>query len=326
MVEQRWIDAGVSDEEGRVGRPIPSGYLLVPGKIDLDEQRDVLTWELQPSIAEKCTVALPRENMLDRFISLWRRPARSTLLFARSYGVLAMDANGKFAKDLVEGSEPLYRWRQLSRRAYAVLGVACALRDHKSTTLGDPSDWRVIDGSLDPAFPRSATAQALSSVQRKAGLLVKDLVPHGRAAARGALKREINGWLEDGGVTLRLTEGTRDWETELYYRSGLGLYGAIAIQLLSATAGTNSFYLCSECGYLYPRPASKRRPKPGEMNFCDNCASGTTKAKRSLMEAEKRRQTKVAEAKRLYAAGVSEKEIERTLMLKPGGATRLLAR
>jgi hypothetical protein len=236
--------------------------------------------------------------MLDQFVNLWSKPAAASLKFARLYGVFMFDASGSPGKLASDGIEPLSRWRELSRAAYAMVNIGASLRDHTRGGFGEQEDWEAILGS--------------------------EPYPSSKPEARRELQHCVNHWLTKGRLGVRLEEGKSDWQTELDY--GAGLYGAIAAQILLAASGSEGYYSCSDCRRIYHRPPSKKRPKPGEMNFCDACTPQGKKSRLSLAEADRRRREKVVEAKRLHAAGAPKKEIERALNLKPGGATRLLAR
>src|ERR1017187_10960624 len=74
--------AGFVDAEGNLGRPVPSGQIIVPGKV----------WRVGDSIGWRMgkTARLKEvsRNMLNQFVRL--TDSESILRFARSWGVLRL--------------------------------------------------------------------------------------------------------------------------------------------------------------------------------------------------------------------------------------------
>src|SRR5713101_4025142 len=141
MVNQSWDEAGFTDTQSRLGKPVPSGHVLVPGSIEIDGA--VLSWKFEPGTEWK--TYRPSGQLLNRFVRLWRLGPEDILRFAREYGVILFDdhANVAFHWD-VEGKELITAWYEISRKACAFLGVASTLNRGR---LGDPKDWRMIDPS-----------------------------------------------------------------------------------------------------------------------------------------------------------------------------------
>ena len=160
-------EAGFVDENGNLGRPVPSGTVVVPEEVWLE--RDVLRWRLGEA-PQKREIS---RNMINQFVRL--RDAASILDFAKRWGVLAIgkgdysfeDRRSKFVSTTLwarrrspeaskrpvfivgrplgkrilrpgregmrEGSEPIAAWQYYARRAHAVLHLAARIKN------GDPS-------------------------------------------------------------------------------------------------------------------------------------------------------------------------------------------
>jgi hypothetical protein len=79
--------------------------------------------------------------------------------------------------------------------------------------------------------------------------------------------------------------------------------GAIAFQLALTMSATESFFTCSGCGVPYMR--TKKRPKPGESNFCESCdRSGV-----AMRNADRARRERMRQARQLRADGLTISEI-----------------
>jgi len=119
---------------------------------------------------------------------------------------------------------------------------------------------------------------------------------------REALFLEVNYfWLSIGEVGFHLNPIAGGWR--LAVSCGYGcVFSAIALQLALTLVHAESLYTCSGCGMPYIR--TKKAPQPGQANFCDACG-----AQEALRQADLRRRERMAEARRLNAAGSSIKEI-----------------
>lgn len=147
MSTRDWDLGGLTDINGNLGKPVPSGQVLVPGRIELED--DAIRWKLAgPARWQEVS-----RSTLNEFVKLWESDSVAILRFAKKWGVLAMQPAK--VKDNVlyrpcgeaqaEGSDPIAAWKYFSRRAYAVLNIAAALRQDK---LGDMADWAII-ASID---------------------------------------------------------------------------------------------------------------------------------------------------------------------------------
>src|SRR5580700_1162849 len=106
MVNTDWLDAGLTDDKGELGKPLPHGSLFVPGRIELDVPNHLLRWDIAPSKDESLRIIKPSKQILSRFASLWSDEPEATLRFAQTYGVLGMDEKGNLGTNGVTGSEP----------------------------------------------------------------------------------------------------------------------------------------------------------------------------------------------------------------------------
>jgi hypothetical protein len=74
------------------------------------------------------------------------------------------------------------------------------------------------------------------------------------------------------------------------------------MQMLLVVSGRDVWVACSACGRPYP---PDREPRVGEAQYCDECRQDGIPEKRAK-QAERRR---IAEARRLHAAGIPPAEI-----------------
>ena len=301
--------AGLTNDEGNLGRPVPHGHVFVPGTIELDG--DTLRWKVTRN--SKSVEISP--STLNEFVRLWRDDPPGILKFAKKWGVLAMqrlrDEERVFyrpcGEGMLSGADPLVAWRYFSRRASAVLSIAAALRQDR---LGDLGDWKAIasdcstEESLDDALRRDLYGFGFNFFERSINTK-NDL-----DKARQVVAREIQTWLScwragrRGGMsdfTLIWNPHTSQWELRIDYHGYL--FAALALQLALCIAGADSLFTCSGCGVPYVREA--KRPKPGTANYCSKCNQKGV-AQRRAVDAYRERK---AEAVRLQSAGTPLSEI-----------------
>jgi hypothetical protein len=309
MSDKEFELAGLTDDEGNLGRPVPHGHVFVPGTIELDG--DTLRWEYTRN--SKFVEISP--STLNEFVRLWSEDPPGILKFARKWGVLAMERLG--GKDPVfyrpcgegmsSGADPLVAWPYFSRRASAVLNIAAALHQGR---LGDLGDWATIaaDCSHDPSLglqhPFGLGFNAFDRA-RNFRFGINDL-----EEARGVIAREIQTWLSSWrarrqvGVSdfaLIWNPHASQWELRIDYHGYL--FAALALQLALCIAGADSLFTCSGCGVPYVREA--KRPKPGTANYCSKCSQKGV-AQRRAVDAYRERK---AEAVKLQAGGTPLSEI-----------------
>lgn len=79
-----WDLGGLTDIDGNLGKPVPSGRVLVPGKIELDG--DAIRWELAgPARLQEIS-----RSTLNEFVKLWNEDPSAILKFAKKWGVLVI--------------------------------------------------------------------------------------------------------------------------------------------------------------------------------------------------------------------------------------------
>jgi hypothetical protein len=152
--KDEWLDeAGFrSTLNGNIGRAVPSGYIVRFATVKL--HRDAIIWRPDSVNATELAVS---ENLLGRFIKLWKSPNPDICAFARHWGILRLNASGRPLQSTTKGgSESLALWRFLSRRAYSVLRIAANLEQGKE---GGVEDWRLLSNDSEripynfPTFP-----------------------------------------------------------------------------------------------------------------------------------------------------------------------------
>ena len=293
----------MTDENGALGKPVPSGQVTVPGRLELDN--DCIRWELWGPA--RC-VEISRTT-LNEFVKLWSEDSSAALRFAKKWGVLLLEpVKGGYrpcGDGIPEGYEPIAAWQYYSRRACAVLNVAAALGQGK---LGDLDDLKMIT-VVRPDDLESMKVGLESA--RKYGLPIFTGLPEKTkrqsAVDRGhdVIAQEIENWLclwkarrMNGLSDFRLQwhPKAKRWELQIDYHGFL--FAAIALQLMLAVAGADSLFTCSGCGLPYIRET--KRPKAGNANYCGGCSRKGVPQRRAV-EAYRRKQ---AEAFRLYGNGV----------------------
>lgn len=309
---------GFVDHNGKLGRLVPSGQIVVPEKVWIEG--DDIRWRMGNN-ARLQTVS---KQMLNQFVRL--TDANSILHFAMSWGVLAL-SGGRVRQpgcaSSREGSEPIRAWQYYSHRAQAVLEIAAALNQNK---LGDLKDWDWIGkiiprAGYDPRQDEKFKAAVLRPMYGMGfSLFPMDEPPEQKVEiARGHIAAEIGQWLDcwkrekTSGVSdfgVRWNAVRRRWELQIDYH-GL-LFPAIALQLALVVADVDSLFTCSGCGAPYIRPRERKRPKSGWANYCDECSKHGV-AKRRAVESYRQ---KKAEAARMHANGMPFQEIAAKLHTK----------
>lgn len=305
MSKDQWELAGFTDSEGRVGKDVPFGRVIVPGTIELVE--DTLHWEFEGTAK---AVEISRSTLSD-FVSLWRESPSAILRFARKWGVLVIQTcgtNGTTFRPCGEaislGDDPIEAWRYFSHRAFAVLNIAAALKQGK---LGDLDDWRLI------ASDCTKDAMRVADEQHRYGLgwhLFERPFNKQQSIdeAHRVVAREIQMWLSSWkGMRMRglsdfvVTWSGSRWELRVDYHGFL--FAAIALQLALSIAGADSLFSCSGCGVPYIRGVKK--PKPGTDNYCAKCSRNGVAQRRAVDSYREIR----GEAARLQLAGTPLTEI-----------------
>jgi hypothetical protein len=286
MVRADWDLARFTDDNGRLGKAVPPGNINVPGRVWLDG--GVLKYELWPKGGPYTdTVHKPRKQLLNDFVKLWRASDARILAFAKQNGMLWRDGVEP------EGEEPIADWRRLSRVTCAFLNIAAELKSKKKDI--DSGEWRYI-----LAKPDSEQWKIWNVTPERAEQMLEEQLKALRSPepARVLLPTYINQFLPP--VTLRLAELSAGFSLEIDYQGKMT--HAMALQLAATICGSD-IYICSGCSFPYTRP-DKRKPNPGDANFCDDCGRDA-----ALQRADARRRAKMADARRLHAEGLPLKEI-----------------
>ncbi len=312
MSKTDWEFGGLVDDNGNLGGPLPSGHILVPGRIELEG--DSIQWEIAgPARAQEIS-----PSTLNEFVKLWSGTSTEILRFARRWGVLAMQGEGgnsihsrPCGESMPQGSDPVGAWRFYSRRAFAVLNIAAGLRQGK---LGDLADWGVIAASDEKGeFAAAALEQDIYGMgsclfpERRGS---QSAVEDGRRIIGSEATKWLSFWRSQrrhgvSDFSVRWHPDTGQWQLEVDYHGFL--FAAIALQLALCIAGATSLYTCSGCGCPYVREF--KRPKPGTANYCQKCSRKGI----AQLNAVNTYRAKKAEAIRLQSVGIAPDEIARRL-------------
>lgn len=310
-ISEAWDLAGFTDLRSRLGRIVPTGQLLTFRDIRLDKGEQ----HLLADYGESARVVRPTRDLLDDFVKLAEAPASAILQYARKWGLLFLDEQGRpctkahqtlpaSAGMTLPRSEPLAAWRYYSRRARAVLNIAAHLQQGKC---GHASDWAALDAVADRIGP-----VAMAEIERRGLLALYATVgcPQEPKASLASRRRflawELMLWLELTRPSLTLKANQDSWQMEIAYNGCL--LAAIALQLALTVAGARTLFTCSGCGMAYIRA---RAAKSGQANFCPQCGP-----REALRQADYRRRRKAAEARRLHATGWSVGRIVKELKVR----------
>lgn len=274
------------DKEGQLGRAVPNGSVDLPSKIWLEGG------SLRFRRRGPMRTGEPSPNMLAEFVRL--TDADSVLAFATKWGVLDIGPVSWSNKlgdrppaylpgrlDLLEGAEPIEAWLFYSRRARALLNVCAALEWGK---LGDLADWDEFTHLVTERPLRPTLETEEQSWDRiRFGMSYSVLNCYGSdeerlEKARNSIAKEVQQWLDCwktdqqealSDFAFRWLRDQKRWEIQLNYH-GL-LFPAIALQITLALAQADSLFTCSGCGLPYLRPRTRKRPKRGWANYCEQC-------------------------------------------------------
>jgi DNA-directed RNA polymerase subunit RPC12/RpoP len=290
----KWELGGLVDANGRLGRALPSGRLLVPAKVQLTDGH--LEWEGYA----KSTVA--SVTMLEQFLVLAEGPDEQILRFARRWGPMFNslaqcdwdeaardyempagykrthyhdpDRSGTFScrwylfeGGIDGGRESLRIWRKYARRARGMLRIAAALNGGNShSPTGDRYDWQcVLEVEEHP-----------ESTIDDGGYDWRD-----PADARFLLSQQLDWWLYLAGCRPSLVLGS----SSPIALDGDGLFGAIGLQLAFAASLSRGLALCATCGTAF----SPRRLQAGRAAYCRSCGPKAARREASRRYRERQR-------------------------------------
>jgi len=302
-------------QTGILGRDVPSGKIFHPGG-PIQLKGDRLLWSFDH---DKHHHKAPSKGLLDDFIALWKGDGVAILAFAQKWGPLRVGEDGIFQPGAPRGEEPLDLWRFYSHRAYAVLVIAAGLK------AGEPvseSDWAQLSDQ-DASGKERGEAKFFGMpkhARREPVFRPEGISWSGRPIDPfRIIAGEVTEWMTRFAVGFRVVWDGRKWKTEIAYGNS-SILSAIAFQLALKAAQVDTVYICSGCGFPYIRV--KRRPNARQGNFCHKC--GRDEATR---QADRRRQQKAADARRLHAEGLPLSEIAARLHVrKPSTVRNLLKR
>lgn len=289
----KWELGGLVDANGRLGRALPSGRLVVPAKAQLSDGH--LEWE-------GCArTTAPSVAMLEQFVVLADGPDERILRFARRWGPL-FDRLGEcdweeaardwsmpegykrthyhdpdrddrhscrwyiFEGGISGGRESLRIWRKYARRARGFLRIAAALNGgNPHSPTGDRYDW-----------------QSVLEVEEHPDSTIDDGGYDWRdpADARFMLSQGLDWWLYLAGCRPGLALGS----SQPIALEGDGLFGAIGLQLAFAASRSRGLALCAACGTAF----SPRRLQAGRAAYCRSC--GPKAARREASRRYRERQ------------------------------------
>jgi hypothetical protein len=285
---------GLTDPDGQLsGGSPPTGSLFVPVVIRLEG--DSLLWsEFSQDSASLGTSWFPplrdARGALDRFVRI--KQTDDILAFARRYGPLQLcghglpashrgeDDEGRVYKCRPSRREPVDRWLHYVANARAILEIASAMRQGSLAERRDWDElyksWRNEDGTFGGA------EQILHDLSGQGLPVPRDLI----APLQWLHLREVvNDWVNVSNVR---PEVSRSWTgkgsapgIELV---GVGIFGALAVQLLAAIAGAHGTYFCCGCGDPYQ---ASRRPRTDQRHYCrkEECKRAGTRERQAAHRA-----------------------------------------
>src|SRR6266851_3324021 len=98
---------GMMAANGRIGNPIPPGFVPIPEIIEIKDGT-VLCWRVETNFK----LAKPPDDLVQAFAELTDAEPDQILAFASRYGVLGLDENAELPKEpnLIAGIEPIEAW------------------------------------------------------------------------------------------------------------------------------------------------------------------------------------------------------------------------
>lgn len=300
---------GMFNEDGKPFSSQPSMVLVVPPPPTIEDGN--LVWRVNKTGVLPHRYAQPGGQLVFDFAQLSESPEKVIHKFASRWGMLAADsgehplpieapvapdmpASNVFSFTLLQGwtdgvfTEPLDRWRQLSRVARALLNIATFLHNDE---FGRRKDWDV----LYPAF-----ADDDSRWQHQGGYPTRE---EAMGLEWSRLRDPVTRWLQRADVRPRLFFGAPGKPTITL--GGRALYGALGVQLLFAICRTHGMAVCSGCGKSYPR---ERRAAHGRRNYCGDCRDAGAPVRDAKRDSDRRKREARLAAGNLATPRASSKE------------------
>lgn len=229
--------------------------LHVPRKVELREGQ--LIWNPAGGYLQKEA----DKELIYNFANLALTESHGILSFAQTWGALGLcehelpathnpstlfsPSNSSFCEPL--GSERIDMWQRFARICRAMLNIASRLNQYEQ---GRVEDWFVLlQDKAEGNLPEDI---------RKETLL---------------LEQGVNFWLDLANIRPRLR-----WDSKgvlLEYPSNCGLFGNLALQLMSNVFSIDGLLICSacgKCGSIKTLAIGRlRRPREGTRFYCDDC-------------------------------------------------------
>ncbi len=269
--------ADMTDEQGSLARSLFPGTLWLPTHVEI--QGDMLAWyTYSTSASDTSRPALPERvraegPILDQFIGLSADKPEGIAAFARRWGVLNEPEDWVIWRDppatgdlwveegvlwsTDQGREALAKWDALAAQVRAILRLTARVHRGESTAI---DDWHI---ALTRGILPESAAETWALIQRQ---LKPNRPFRNSAVARWFITDLVGAWLEETLVRPQFSWATAG-PPEISLQ-GHGLQGALAVQLMAATAKADGVILCTGCGLSY---TPERRPREGERRYCASC-------------------------------------------------------
>ena len=306
--QEEWQGAGLTTARGNLERPVDSGLLQIPSRIELHD--GFLWWDWLGEhnwMAERA----PSAGLLWQFVALATVSDHDVLAYARRWGVLLICEHGlpghvgncellgyarEFrGKELIRDHfhpwamvcEPIATWRFYAVQARAILTVAARLHEGRVPT---PDEWAPIFMSFGlrelPAGMNWSGEVTPLKCQPPSRGLGKEPPWWDQSVDfdRVQLAKVLNNWLAVAHVRFSISWGTPSQPGPPNVGvCGTSLFSAIAIQLVLAVARVAGFAVCSGCGSPVPRHAPPPRQSaplvwPRRMPTCAQSRQTTRQA------------------------------------------------
>ena len=236
--------AGFGSANGSLGAAIPVDGILVPGRVELIAGR--LKWEMASGAGGR--VLEPPEGLLDLFMGLGEKDDEAIVSFASHYGMIMPSSVHPSMGYTPHGSEPIDIWRDLARRAKALINLAAAALQPRPVF--ELRDLDVLSTSNPCSLPAESDADENLAIT---GLSISRYIKPGVEVVpdsiyirleeddttpmltwvRDVVAFEVSEWLRLGRVSVRVyPDEVSGWE--VYTDFGGNLLGALALQMAIA--------------------------------------------------------------------------------------------
>lgn len=306
-----WEETGLTTEDGSLERGVSGRAWEVVSRVETSEAR--LIWWANGRGGSVASRQEPSKGMLTAFVRLGNASDEAIRRYAQEWGVLKlcrhylpmthppMPEPIKRAGALPPGCvplfhedqgafwEPLAMWRTYAQEVRSILNIAEQL--HRGE-VGKLEDWNLIRN-----WQSHMLMWGFALLGDDRVTVDNRLKALGRSERVGFERRVLSSivrdnWIRPGGVELNFT-----WEAEepAVEVGGVGLFGALATQLMLAVGKTDSLVLCTSCNTPF---MPERRPR-GPRSYCRACGR-----KDALRDAQRRRRARLRDVAADVAAPV----------------------